>query len=318
MLRGTGPGGLRGVRAHREDGLWRPLLDVWRDELEGYARVRGLGWREDPTNEVLGYARNALRHRIIPAAEALVAPGARRSLVRFAEQAAFDEEGWESLVPELLTSLDVVRRPDGVRLDREALLAHHPAVRARLLRALTMELDLVPDARHTARALDFAESGESGRSLELGGGVVLRRELHRLALVRPPEDDPPADRPLTIGGLEPGRGEALLGGRTVRVAWGDGVAMPGAAVERFAGGALRFPLHLRAWEDGDRMRTRNGVRKLKRIFLEARVPAPERRRSPVLTDAEGEVLWIPGVARTWARSMAPGKGGGDVLSIGVS
>ena len=318
MLRGTGPAGLRGVRALREDGLWRPLLAVWRDELEGYAEAYGLGWRDDPTNERLDYARNALRHRIIPDAERLVAPAARQSLVRFAHQAAVDEEGWESLMPGLVESLGVVRNRDGIRMDRAAFLTHHPAVRARVLRWLLAELNLTPDANHTARAVAFAASGRSGRSLELGGGVRLRRELDRLALVRPPDDVLSGDRPVVIPGAGSGRAEAVLGGRAVRVAWGAGAASAVEVVERFDGDALRFPLSVRAWENGDRMRTRNGVRKLKRVFLEARIPAPERRRLAVLSDAEGEVLWIPGVARARVALVPDGQSGEDVLPIGVT
>jgi len=67
-----------------------------------------------------------------------------------------------------------------------------------------------------------------------------------------------------------------------------------------------FPLTLRAWAPGDRVRTRAGRRPLKKLFGEARVPLRERRRLPVLADAAGAVLWVPGVAS--APECAPGPG----------
>ena len=318
MLRGTGSGGLRGIRAAHAGGLWRPLLRCWREELMDYATAVGLGWRDDPTNVDLGFARNALRHRILPDAERLVAPGARRSLVRLAERAARDEEAWQSLLPSLIASLAPEWDGRGVRLDRGPLAALHPAVRARVLRALALELGLRPDARRTRLAVDFAASADSGRSIDLGEGVTLRRDLGRLTLARAHEDLTERDRPLVIAGPSSGTGEAVLAGRVVWVGWGAEAPGRATSVERFLEADLRFPLSMRAWEPGDRMRTHAGSRKLKRIFLEARVPAPERRAVPVLADAEGEILWIPGVARSSVAATPSGALPAEPLAIGVA
>ncbi len=75
---------------------------------------------------------------------------------------------------------------------------------------------------------------------------------------------------------------------------------------------------MRAWAPGDRMRTSRGSRKLKQIFLEARIPAPERRTLPVLADAEGEILWIPGVARSRVATSESGDSAAEPLPIGVA
>ena len=318
ILRGTGTAGLRAVRAFRDDGVWRPLLSLWREDLAAYAQVHSLEWREDPTNQVLGYARNALRHRILPEAEERVAPGARKALVRLAEQASFEEEGWASLMPGLLASAGVARGPEGIRLRRDALLAHHPAVRARMLRALAAELDHTPGARQTARALEFMVSGQSGRTLELGGGVVLRRDLDGLVVSAVGEAPNLSDSAVSIPGATSGEGSALLAGRTVQVCWASGRGVDARVVEQFDAEALSYPLMVRAWEDGDRMVTRNGVRKLKRVFLDARVPAPERRSRPVLAGADGQVLWIPEVARAPVAVVGADTTATEVLTVGVA
>ena len=36
---------------------------------------------------------------------------------------------------------------------------------------------------------------------------------------------------------------------------------------------------------------------MKKVFLESRIPPSERHRMPLVVDAEGQVLWIPGLAR---------------------
>lgn len=76
LLRGSGPAGLSGMdAANRAPGLLgdpnlvmaRPLLALSRAQLEDYARVEGLAWVEDESNSDPRYARNALRHGVMPA-----------------------------------------------------------------------------------------------------------------------------------------------------------------------------------------------------------------------------------------------------------
>jgi tRNA(Ile)-lysidine synthase len=68
-------------------------------------------------------------------------------------------------------------------------------------------------------------------------------------------------------------------------------------------GPEHFPLRLREWAPGDRIRTRGGTRKLKKLFAEHRISREDRRRRPVLVDRLGRVIWVSGVAvAEWAWS----------------
>lgn len=51
--------------------VWRPLLGMTRDMIEGYARSHGLAWREDRTNKDTEYRRNLIRHEVLPLLERL-------------------------------------------------------------------------------------------------------------------------------------------------------------------------------------------------------------------------------------------------------
>jgi tRNA(Ile)-lysidine synthase len=66
ILRGSGLTGLAGILPVTREGLVRPLLATSRDEIECWLRERGIAWREDATNRDLRYARNRLRHEILP------------------------------------------------------------------------------------------------------------------------------------------------------------------------------------------------------------------------------------------------------------
>ena len=65
LARGTGLRGLGGMQPVRGRYI-RPLLDEERSGIEDYLRRNGRTWREDSTNEDVRYARNLIRHRILP------------------------------------------------------------------------------------------------------------------------------------------------------------------------------------------------------------------------------------------------------------
>ncbi|GAB3783180.1 tRNA lysidine(34) synthetase TilS [Dyella agri] len=70
LLRGAGPEGLGGMRQRRPLGrgeLWRPLLnDIARAQLRDYVAMHHLPCIDDPANADTRFARNQLRHEILP------------------------------------------------------------------------------------------------------------------------------------------------------------------------------------------------------------------------------------------------------------
>jgi len=100
LFRGAG---LTGLAAMRETSLRgiddidltivRPLLGVWRNEIDKYVRKYRLKFREDASNKNLAPLRNRVRQRIIPYIEKQLGRKIRMSVWRVARIAA-DEESW--------------------------------------------------------------------------------------------------------------------------------------------------------------------------------------------------------------------------------
>ena len=66
--------------------IYRPFLNVTRAELLEYARKNKLTWCEDESNADVKFARNSIRHQLLPHLENEV-PGATKQLCRIAELA---------------------------------------------------------------------------------------------------------------------------------------------------------------------------------------------------------------------------------------
>jgi tRNA(Ile)-lysidine synthase len=310
VLRGTGLPGLAGIPPTGDGGLVRPLLPFWRAEILRYARSAGLAWREDPTNALADPARNRIRLRLLPDIERHLAPGARRSLARVAELAREEVEAWDAVLAPVLA--DVLREDEGALvLVRERLAVYDWRVAARVLRAALRRVGARPDRVGTRLALQFISHAPSGRSCTLPGGVRITTEFGLARLERATGEAPPAppDEPLVIERADAGEARFRIGGAEWTARWcaeGEGGVDDGRTM-RMAIDRVRFPLTLRARAPGDRVRTRAGTRPLKKLLGEARVPLRKRGTLPVLADAAGAVLWVPGVARAEGCAPAPGE-----------
>lgn len=85
LRRGTTLAGLRGIQEVR-DNIYRPFLNVTREELLAYARENNLEWCEDESNSDVKYARNKVRHEFLPQLEK-ECPGATTQLSKIAQLA---------------------------------------------------------------------------------------------------------------------------------------------------------------------------------------------------------------------------------------
>jgi tRNA(Ile)-lysidine synthase len=106
LFRGSGNAGLAGMRVvatRRVDDVdltvVRPLLDVWRTDIEKYVKRHRLKFREDASNKSLAPLRNRIRHRVIPQIEKQFGRKVRESVRRVATISAAEEDFFELLLP---------------------------------------------------------------------------------------------------------------------------------------------------------------------------------------------------------------------------
>ena len=77
----------------------RPLLGVWRSEIDHYLEEHRLKFRDDATNEKLNARRNRMRHQIIPWLEKQFGRNIRVTIWRAATVLAEEEDFLETLTP---------------------------------------------------------------------------------------------------------------------------------------------------------------------------------------------------------------------------
>jgi tRNA(Ile)-lysidine synthase len=301
LLRGAGVAGLAampGWQAGRPAWL-RPLLDVDRAQIERYARAAGLAWVDDPANADPRFARNAMRHRIVPVLRELN-PAAAANLAR---SAAHLSEA-HALLDELARA-DLAACAAGNHLSIVALLAlGGPRARNALRRRLHDEGVTPPSTRRLDALLEQLAAGRADGALHVRlDGLDARRFRDQLRLVRAP-CEPTAFRGDFAAAW---RGERewplpVLGGTL----WFEPSLGEGLDAGRLAAGGVEVRLR----RGGERLCIARGRphRSLKNLFQEAGVPAWERPRTP-LVYCGGRLVGVPGLGIDPAAAAAPGEPG---------
>jgi len=296
VLRGSGLAGLSGIHPFTDPGIVRPLLELTRAEIEAWLRANSIPWREDETNTDRSYARNRLRHEILPLLADAFNPRLEEALANLATLARDEEAYWSAA---LESKLSAATAP--LIIPITLLTAQPPAVSRRLIRRFieTTKGDLRQiEFAHIERILEMTRSSEGHDRTQLPGVDVMRSfEWLRFSKItnQPP---PPRDYafPLAASGIVelPGSMSRIMLQRLEKTDL-DERATVGHELDwdRLSGVAgTGSSLELRNWRPGDKYRRvgRDHDEKVKLMFQEDRIPLWERRHWPIIT-YNGVILW---------------------------
>jgi tRNA(Ile)-lysidine synthase len=149
--------------------LHRPLLGVWREEITAYAAQHGLRFHDDPTNTDRRFARNRIRHDVLPALLATLDRDVKQSLWRTAEIFAAEEEWLESVTPTPTIELSV-----------EVLAALPLAIQRRLIHAWLQAREISDVSFDDVESVRSMLEHEHRAKVNLSQGRHARRRAGRI------------------------------------------------------------------------------------------------------------------------------------------
>jgi tRNA(Ile)-lysidine synthase len=304
LLRGAGADGLAGIPPVRGGRLIRPLIERSRAEVMAFLEARQLAYREDGSNRDLTFLRNRIRHEVLPLL-ASINPQVRQRLAsagsilaeecrlldQLAQAAGRAVEMGETLRISGLTSLP---RPLQARVVRAWLRA-----RRGHLRQLTQA--------HFQAVLAVVHGVRPNATTVLPGGGRVAREYDSLSFRL--QAAPPGTH-VREASLNPGSVVELASGWRIAaevVPASGSEPLPADLTVLLADASqVPFPVTVRAPRSGDRIRPlgMRGHRKLQDVFVDRKLRIGVRRAYPVV-EANGQILWVPGVVRSAHALVTP-------------
>jgi tRNA(Ile)-lysidine synthase len=306
ILRGTGPGGLRGIPITGDGCYIRPLLLEWKSCIRDYARTMGIPYREDPGNQEIHYHRNRIRNVLLPALEDYN-PSVKKALFRLSMSIVEEGEVLDDYIDETLKYVRFTNKGNEITFDRARLLSCYPFVIKEVVKRAIMRLEAEysPEGKNLALALDFIREAKSGKRIDLPSKFVIGRDFDEIFVTsKKGRKEGKVNESLMVDIEHDWSSIFNFGGHTWRVmvdhvAMGDITDFKGDEFQQYFDlEDLVPPLRLRRWQPGDYLDPigMNGRKKVSDLLGEGKIPRRKRDNVLILEDARA-LLWIVGVRR---------------------
>ena len=322
IIRGAGLSGLTGMQPASiltvldpDLPLFRPMLSVFRQEIQEYCQANDLPVLEDETNADPSYFRNRLRHDLIPQLESCNT-GFRQALLRTSETLSADRQLLDSLADEAFARVLMRAGEDTLTFGRESFLALHLSLRRMVLRKAFVRLrpgarDLDFDAVERALAAIAAEAPQT----PLAGGLWLFCFESEFVFAPRTYQHQHTDYPQLseLSGIPLKKGSGVLLGSGWRL---TAELIDARKYKTLPAGLKKHPLHawlnpidaewplevrpMRAGERWSPLGMALKHQKLSDFFVNEKIPQTARAKWPLVLSG-GSILWAAGlrIAQAW-------------------
>lgn len=302
IIRGTGPGGLKGMLPVRDNFFIRPLLHVRRRDIVAYCARHGLTYRHDSSNDRPKYLRNRVRLELMPLLEKNYNPGLVDTLNRLGEICRDEEEYLEAQAGEMYHRFRLKSNGHTVSLDRNGLQSCPRAIIRRVVRRAWAEVCGDKDDlgfRHIDQVVEIIKGAGGYRRVTLPRGVTCQTnyDLLEFTLSRSSSEVPFYQYLLKVPGVTfiPETG-VLVGAQLIPAGEAGDPAGLGPQEVLLDYGLLPAPLVVRRRLAGDRFSPLGleGTVKLKKFFIDHKVPRCMRDRIPLVVSGN-DIVWVAGM-----------------------
>ena len=306
LIRGVGLHGLGGIQPVTNDMIIRPLLTTTREQIAQFVEAERLAYVTDSSNLSRKYVRNAIRLDLIPMLRERFSSAILGRLTAYAQM--FQEDAF--FIDKMAQAhYHKVCQRDGMAIAID--VAQFAALPATLRRAIIVQAfhDLTGAAhalnmRHVRAVMELFEHAEPGQRFCLPSGVVAIRQeqsgiLHaRAQAARPVEKSAVNPVSLVIPGM------TAFGAWLIETTIEDAASQPlrcqqpeDGATQAMDYDRLRWPIIVRFREPGDWFCPLGmaGKKRLKKFFIDRKVPQHTRHFIPLLADQSG-IIWVAGYA----------------------
>ena len=308
LLRGSGTCGLGAMDHVRDERYIRPLLSFERAAIETYARACDIAFREDCTNTDLRFARNRVRHQLLPYLQRHHNPNIVATLGRTAQ---IVREENRFLADRALAALNAVvceRSDRKIVLDRKRFLDYHIAIQRRVIRTLTQGLSKREgpfDFAHVETVLGMVRQ-RNGRLRQISSKLWSQHSGERFILSRGAPS--PVEIPIHVPGQTGIRSHGFsLKTRLLPVSCFPKLK-PGLGQSRavFDSDLAGPQILLRSPRRGDRFQPlgMKGHKKLSDYLIDVKWPRILRDEVLLLTRRD-EILWVVGMRASQCCRVGP-------------
>ncbi|MBY0124446.1 tRNA lysidine(34) synthetase TilS [Bacillus sp. S/N-304-OC-R1] len=293
---GDARAGIVFMRPFGKGQILRPFLCLNREQIENYCSEHDLNPRRDPSNEKDIYSRNRFRKEIMPFLRK-ENPQVHEHFQRFSEEIQSDEAFLQELTVQKMNKVMEKKTEQEIIVNIMDFQAMPIPLQRRgiqlILNYLYKNKPASLSAIHIENVFSLMSSPHPSGTLHFPSGLNIVRSYEKCHFLFRTN----SVQSYRFEIAEPGEVK-LPNGSSILFAYANNLN-EGSHTKNLLldHQTISLPLIIRTRENGDRMTLKGmeGSKKIKDIFIDKKVPLPERNIWPIVTDSKGEILWIPGI-----------------------
>lgn len=297
IMRGTGIDGLCGIPVKRDGVFIRPILFMERDAIETYCEENDLNPRIDKTNLERDYSRNKIRLDLIPYMKDNFNPNLVQSINRMIELLTEDNDYLQSNVDKYYEDF-VCDEGNGVRLKKEVYSLHFSMLSRVVRKALVEVSKSNYDFEHkNIQDVISLFSMDTGKTLHLPNGIEASSVYGDVKIRKREKIDKNKEKELVIdknslkNRYEFEKYSIRFDIINIGTKFNNNNYIKYFDYDKINGNII-----IRKRKDGDKIRPlgMKGSKKIKDIFIDAKIPVEDRGSIPIVQFDE-EIAWVVGL-----------------------
>ena len=248
---------------------YKPLLEYSKEDIKEYARKNNIEYLEDSTNLEDHYLRNRIRHHILPLIKK------ETNINKFIEYSNILKESFNYIRNK---SKQIVNN-----LTLDEFLKQDDIIKKDIINYLFEQYNIKSNNNKINDILKILENNKPNPYYNIGNNYLLIKEYNNIKIIKD-NNETKNNINIIINKNEQYQDNnnffyfsSKNTKNNIKICYNK----------------LQFPLHIRTRQDGDIIRFKNQTKKIKKLFIDLKIPKLKRDQILLVFDHNNNLIWIP-------------------------
>ena len=267
----------------------KPLIFMTKEDINEYNKNNKIPYVLDKTNDEDNYTRNRYRHNVLPFLKS-ENENIHLKYLKFSRELLTYYEYVDKVI-----NKEIEKRFEKNILDIEGFTRLDKLIQTKIIEYILDNnyidnLYLVSD-KHVNLILNIIDNPKPNIEINLPDNLRITKSYNTLKITRNKKSNQEYNIPIV-------EETSLPNGKTIRIV--KDTENNSNFYIRLNSKELTLPLYVRTRKEGDKMFVKNmdSSKKVKDIFINSKLSKEERDTQPIVTDKEGNIVWLPGLKKS--------------------
>lgn len=283
----TGYSGIKEITNKKNYFIIRPLLKFTKEDIITYNKENNLVYFNDRTNEDTNYTRNRYRKTILP----LLKKEDPLVHLKFLKYSNILQE-YDSYITKICQDLITKKYQDKIKIND--FKEEDPFIQKNIIYLLLVKIynneDNLIKEKHLINILNIIKSTKPNQKTNLPKGYIAIKEYNEVYFTKKIKDK--TNYKIELKPFN------IIDNHIIKKI--DNTNNNGNDICILDSSTIALPLYIRNRKEGDYLEVKNlkGKKKVKELFIEAKIPLNKRNSYPLLVDNNDNILWVPNIKKS--------------------